>query len=194
MNKRGQFYIIAAVILVIVVISLISIENYMKAKDRPERFYDLGNEIKEESSRVVDYGIYQEVDVQPIITGFIEDSLINYIDEKDKTTNVIFVYGNRDSMTAETHTIEDIGSISVSLGEFVPVISMDERFVSTVSRPIGQGEDSITVNFNEINYEIKINSGENFFFIIIKDTEEETHISSNLQDMRTDDDQGDDEQ
>ena len=56
-NKRGQFYIIAAIIIVTILIGSTSIVSYAKLSKRPKNIESLGQELNEEGSRIVSHGI-----------------------------------------------------------------------------------------------------------------------------------------
>ncbi len=58
LNKRGQFYLIAGIIIISVIISLISIVNYVK-KSQIVLVKDLKEEIKIESQKVLENKISQ---------------------------------------------------------------------------------------------------------------------------------------
>ena len=58
MNKRGQFYLVAAVIIVLVVIGISSVKTYSVIKSEPQNLEDLSLELSEETARIVDYGVY----------------------------------------------------------------------------------------------------------------------------------------
>ena len=80
--KTGQFYLIAAIIIVTVIIGLSTVTNYVLTKNQPLKFYDLSSEVGEESSRVVDHGIYNAADIQGKIETFLSDFL-QYSEEKE---------------------------------------------------------------------------------------------------------------
>ncbi len=62
LNKRGQFFILTAVILSTIVIGLTTTKNYVKIYEEPQEFFDLTYELEEETGRVIDYGIYEKED------------------------------------------------------------------------------------------------------------------------------------
>ena len=60
MNGRGQFFLLAAVIISVVVISFGVSSNVAKGNREPEDFYDFSYEMKREVGAVIDYEIYSD--------------------------------------------------------------------------------------------------------------------------------------
>jgi len=58
-QKRGQFYLIAALIIIAVIIGFAGISNYIQKKE-VIKLYDLGEELGIESQNVLDFGTYNE--------------------------------------------------------------------------------------------------------------------------------------
>ena len=67
MNKRGQFYIVAAIIIVLTLSGILSITTYAIAKPSPKTIQDLSKDLKTESSKIVDHGIYTKKKYSKII-------------------------------------------------------------------------------------------------------------------------------
>ena len=70
MNKRGQFYIIAAVIILLAVAGIVGLKTYTTATPKPRTIQNMGDELKEESFRIVDYGIYNGKDTNELLDNF----------------------------------------------------------------------------------------------------------------------------
>lgn len=60
-NKRAQFFLLAAVIISSVVISLGVAGNVAKVSNEPKNFYDFSYNVKRESGAVVDYEVYKDI-------------------------------------------------------------------------------------------------------------------------------------
>ena len=61
MNKKGEFFILTAVIISAVLVSLAVVKNEVISNSEPASFYDLTYEIKQESASVIDYGINKKL-------------------------------------------------------------------------------------------------------------------------------------
>ena len=178
MKKRGQFYLIAAIIIVMVIIGLSSITNYITTKKKPGKFYDLGGELNEESSRVIDYGIYNEVDVPLIIENFTGEYLIEkrYIEEKEKETELFFIYGDKENATGVSYTSQKIGIIAINYGTTPFELSGTDKYVANRTSLETIGGEEIKVKILNVTYTFNLQEGENFLFVIAKKTDDETYI------------------
>jgi len=173
-NKTAQFYLIAAVIIVIMIIGLASVSNYVVTKDKPTRFYDLSEELNEESYRVSEFIIVNEQDVMQDFTGKVAE----YIEED--VDNFAVFYGDKDGAKLEFYTKEDIGGASLIIGEETFTV-ISSKFIPG-SRPISSselsGEESIAIELLGESYNFELSEGQNFIFIITKNVEEEKHIAT----------------
>ena len=57
-QKKAQFYLVAAIIIVMILVGIASIQTYAIAKPKPRKIKDISAELNEETSRIIDYGIY----------------------------------------------------------------------------------------------------------------------------------------
>lgn len=179
MKKRGQFYLIAAVVIVAIILGLSSVTNYIITKRKPVKFYDLSSELNEESVRVVDYGVYNEEDIPKIIENFTDEYFIEYAEEKEKGTELVFVYGNKDNVTVATYTSEQTGEISINYGATTFVHTGLDKYVANRTSfvpELVEGEYRVRVYILGVEYDFKLQEGENFLFVMAKKTEEETYI------------------
>lgn len=95
-NRRGQFFIIAAIVIITVIVSIATVSNYTQRKD-VVKLYDLGQELGIESQQVLDYGTYNELnesEMKSLMETFIQN-YVSYIEEKK---NIYFVFGNKEKI------------------------------------------------------------------------------------------------
>jgi len=180
MKKKGQFYLIAAIIIVMIIMGIVSVKNYAVTKRKLVKFYDLSEELDEESARVIDYGIYNEEKIPELIENFTDEYIIKkrYIDEKERGTELVFAYGNKDNVTLTTYTSESTGEIIISYGETPFTYTGEDKYIAQ-KKDLG-GIESIEVEILGVMYNFTLQEGENFLFIISKKTEEETYITGNI--------------
>jgi hypothetical protein len=157
MNKTGQFYLIAAIILAAIIIGIITVSNYSK-KEMSFEVYDLKEELQIESENVIDYGIYNEfsqTEMHELLDNFVQI----YIDSESNDKDLYFVFGNENNMTLKgfqksNQTVRlNNAIITTSPGAFVGGIN-----------PVGD----LKVLIAENTYDFKLESGENFYFIIFQ--------------------------
>jgi len=176
-EKKGQFYLIAAVIIVGIIISLSAITNYIVIRSEPSNFYDLSTELNEEGTRVVDYGIYNGEETQTKVEDFLNNYFVEYLKEKEKDTELAFVYGDATALKITTFTSEVTGEVSLNFGSGnVLVIPAASKYAGVTTTEENPGE---TVNVKILNntYQFNLKKGENFFFVLSRNAEGEEHIA-----------------
>ena len=102
------------------------------------KFYDLSEELSEEGARVVDYGIYNSKDIPEVIETFL-NNLTEYSKEKEKGSEFVFVYGNKEGAKAATYTIQSTGDVTIRYGTNSFILSSEETYVfSDIFVPTGE--------------------------------------------------------
>ena len=157
-----------------VIISLATITNYAVRKRKPVKFYDLSSELSEESSRVIDYGIYNEKDIPKIIENFTDKYFINYTKEKEKYAELVFIYGNKNNATLTTYTSEATGLIFITSGGTSFAVEGENKYIA--NRTSLGAVENVEVELLDVTYNFTLKEGENFFFVVTKKTDEETYI------------------
>jgi len=106
-NKRGQFFLLAAVIISAVIISLGTTTNKATVDEEPKDFYDLGDEMKRETGAILDYTIYKNITEETNLTKFVK-ILADEVKERNPGASFMFVYGNNESMLLKNYGPETI--------------------------------------------------------------------------------------
>lgn len=172
-NKRGQFYLIAAVIIIGVVVTVFTISNYIERKESI-RLYDFGEELGIESQNVLDYGTYQgfdENDTKILVTNFVE----NYVGYAGEGKNIYLVFGNQDTIKVMAYQIMN-ETVSVSIDDGVAqLVEIDELGEGSQEFSVGtMSKVVITIGGNV--YEFKLKPGENFYFVISQEIGGEKYV------------------
>ena len=166
MGKSGQFYLIAAIILAAIIIGIAAVSNYSR-KSTNVRIDDLKEELQIESSNVLDYGTYKELNQAQKYTLF-NNFAQTYIDSESGNKDLYFIFGNENNMTVKGYqespqTVRlNNAIITTSRGAFVGGIN-----------PVGK---DLNVSIAENDYEFEIKPGENFYFVIIQEIEGEKYV------------------
>ena len=176
-NKKGQFYIVAAIIIVLVLAGIASVKSYAIVSPEPRAIQDLGSELKEETSRVVDYGIYNAgEDLSLLLDNFTDTEYAPYFLQKTSDTGIVFVYGNQTDLSAVQYDTESTGVISATLGTiiagWVPAGLYAERVSVTPTDPLN-------VTILNKTFEFDLQDNEMFYFVIIQEREGETYVEKN---------------
>ncbi len=175
MNKKGQFFLIAAVIIVgiIITISAINISTKPSAKEQTA-LYDLTDEIDYESSKLIDYGIYQEKSSEQTDSAIL--SLVQNYSMANPGTDLLLVYGNQSSLTVLYYNKTLTGSIGFSTGG--GTISGTQYTMTPTVPSYVLSPDTVNVQLSE-DYTIpfELQTGENFFIRLEKKVGEETIVA-----------------
>ena len=188
MNNRGQFYLLAAVIIITGMVGIVTITNTAtkSTTDSSEIVFEISQELRSETAKVVDYGIYNNAYTDSLAEAWTEE-YTGYTKDKAEITEWLFVYGNRSGMKLINYTRHNSGTISTNLGN---------SRVSTKTKPVlVKGKRGITVT--ELTQEIrvkdplgierkfKLQPGENFYFVLAK-VSEDVYIETNSDDLEND--------
>lgn len=171
-NKRGQFYLLASIIIIGVIIGFVAVSNYAE-KRTSIKIYDLSEELIVESANVLDYGTYSELnetEMETLIKNFIEqystyEENLYFIFGDEKKINVIG-YSELEAEISVTET----GGVSTSL--------ILEDGAGTHEATSGKIKE-VVIEIEGQKYEFDLKHGENFYFIIYLEIGEETHVATN---------------
>jgi hypothetical protein len=166
-GEKGQFYLIAAVIIIIIISGLITAANSAIVQPRPVRFYDLSEDYGAETSRVIDYGKYNvyspDVNISKQI-GNISEVFAKAAFIKDPKLSLVYIFGNNKNVW--------IGNTATVGGEIRYCIS-SEGCTMLPSQHLSGIEYIQKMNVNTVNvsiagqdYIFDLTDEENFYFII----------------------------
>lgn len=106
MNKRGQFFILTAVIIAAILVTFSQTINYAKTNKEPEKFYDFSSQIKQEGGEAINYGLYNGKDISPIMEDYIT-KLSQHAKSLDPNMELLIIYGNKNTVTIENYARND---------------------------------------------------------------------------------------
>lgn len=147
-GKRGQFYLIATIVIISLLVGVFVLSSYSKGKSQ-SRVYELGNELKRESSKMLDYGATTGDYRWPSFTS-------NFSGYAGKDINIIFLTGTLSSY--EVYWYDNTNKQSF------PYINIS---------------DKVTFNVNGTNYDFKMRAGQNFYFVMYQYIEGEKYVITN---------------
>ena len=161
-NKRGQFYLMAALIIILLIIGFATISNYSKTKSYSKIYNEeIGTE-----------------QMEGLLEGFIEEySKIGSLDE------LYFVFGNAETIVFMGYQqLEEELSFEIGTNDgdsSVLKIRKDEvGYTELTGDSSGIDIVSVLISYeNEQNeYPFKLKSGENFYFILSQVVKEEKYV------------------
>jgi len=147
-NKRGQYYLIAAIIFIGIIFILISVVNESR-KETNTRVYELSKEMKIESSKVMEYYAYTG-------NNQIENFTKKYSEYAGQEINIYFITGNRTLQKAYNCTG----------GNRKNITDLDFDSVGNI----------LNMTIEEKIYSFNFEKGENFYFVITQKEGDEEYI------------------
>jgi len=164
-NKKGQFYLVAALVIIIITTSIVTYRSYIKTAPVSYKVYDLGSELNLETAEVVDYGLYSQAEQQTLMETwsknfseytepFEYDFVFLYIDENDN-----------DTLRGTIFTREETGKTSINLGDSLLSLSQQGTFERSIS---GINEVIITINDFTTTISIEDLRGKGGYYFIVR--------------------------
>lgn len=148
-GKKAQFYLVAAIIIVVITSTMIVVSNYSSGNNRGSEVDLMGDELKAESSKILDY---DNANSQDSIEAFTEE----YSKYAGDEVNIVFIYGTESSIQAYTYENDSRIDLATSISE-----------------------NQIFLNYGNEDYQFNLNRGKNFYFIISKDIRGEKYVYTN---------------
>jgi hypothetical protein len=182
MNRKAQFYLIAAAIISVLLIGLATTVNYAMISPAPVRFYNIGEEYDLEASNLVNYGIYSsKITMNETIKNFTDQFYI-ISKQKDPDIELFTLYGNSEQAVFYNYA-NNYTKVIDSLNrehEFDPnteigIITLGGPEASkSVSNPtihfwglIQSPGDRVTIKISNTNYTVELGPNQNFYFVIM---------------------------
>jgi len=190
MNKRGQFYIVASVLIVMFLFGMTGISTYAIVKPEPKTLADLSEDLDRESYKIIEYGIYNKQDLNSLIEDFTGEDIAKYFLKKTDDANIVFVYGNRNEMyslhyeTLKTGSIKVGGSSWESKNSYSKKRKLDPDSKKDFVKEKKNDFVKIEVLGNDYFFDLKKN--EMFYFVIAQKKDEEVFIERNEKPVKED--------
>lgn len=175
-QKRGQFYLIAAFVIITIIIGSFAISNYAKKKSSI-KVYNLKEDLEVESERVLDYGVYNSYNESEMLT-LLADFTELYAKYAGEDIEIYFIFGNFEQIMIVGYQdlTTDIPQIDLSLGETAVIQTTEEGDVVEITGEYFPETKEVTIVINEVDYTFKLKAGENFYFVISQTVGEEGYI------------------
>jgi len=175
MNKKGQVYIIASIIIIIILIGLAGISNQTTFRQQPSKFFGFGNDLEREGYSLYDYGKYNNADIPPILNQFTE-IFSKYVQTTGETTEFVTIYGNNAQAVYTVYgygegTTAELGASKTSAG--LGNLQVTEK--QTISNP----GTTLAFTFKNEDYFVPLTQNEAFLFIFTKSEGLNKYISTN---------------
>jgi hypothetical protein len=162
-NKKGQFYLIAAIIISLVIIGFANLKNY-STRQSTITISNFGEELQIESENVLDFGTYNgysSSSMQELMKNLSAD-YINYVRDGEES---YFLFGDNSSITVRGYS-ETEKTIYVDFGSGKTAMEMNAGQIS--SSDFTPTSSSITLTIEGKDYLFALKSGKNFYFILFE--------------------------
>mgnify|MGYP001592509560 CR=1 FL=1 len=177
-NKKGQFYLVAAILIVLAISGIASVKTYTTIKSEPRKIQDIGSELREETTRIVDYGVYSKQNLTRLLNNFTDSEFAPYFLKKTENTNIVFIYGDADELYSVQYTPEYTGTIYATLGGVVSEWQTIGTYVNR-TRITDDGDNLVTVTILNRNFDFEIKENEMFYFLITQEKDGEIYVERN---------------
>jgi len=171
-NKRGQFYLIAAIVIIAIVVGFETLSNFFNRGVVDEKkVYFLSKELDIEGAYVIDYSVFKGNEAVILLEQFAQDYGQYAGDER----NIWFVFGNSENIYVATY--EEVLEETITISGTGTPINYDiiGKGFKIDKRPRSGEVTKVTVTINldgeDVDYEFPLKAGENFYFVISQDVE-----------------------
>ena len=168
MDKRGQFYLLATIVIIGLIFSFVTIINYSQEKT-VKNFDYLEYELNIESENVIDNALFNNKDIKETLINFTK-TYSNY----SEADNLYFIFGNIQNITIAGYQKLNNGKIFVNVGSGNQELGLSKDVYN--SKDFFNSQEDIQVTVNNVVYDFSLSPEENFYFILSKEINGELHV------------------
>jgi len=188
-GKKAQFYLIAAAIIVILIITLSTVYNVARVNKDPKKMYSLTDVLETEAFSVIDYSLYNKESVSNNTNTFLK-LFGEYLNENtNENILLVFIYGNitDNKLFYEVYGRSSQGEIRLDIGGDQIVKNVTRQIMQISSSEIEVIEKNnkkfIDITIEGVEYkDIPVLDDNNFLFILSSQTDLNKYITSNIYD------------
>ena len=170
-NRRGQFFLVMSLVIIGLVAGLTGISNSVQKKSEV-KFYHIGEELKYESDKTMDYAIINELDMEEVLTNFSKD-----YSKYSNADGFYYIFGTTSKITFVGLNKNNSGTIKIDAGsgEAEKELIQNQFYVADITNP----NANIKLVVNGVNYPFTLRNGENFYFVISKELDGDIYTATN---------------
>lgn len=161
MKKKGQFYLVSAIVLVTVILGVIAVSNYSRQNSN-KAIYELKDEIEIESKKVLDYSLNNsltQLQTDEKMISFTQ----NYINSDSKNKDLYFIFGTLANITVKGY--QNTAQVVKMNGN--TIYSSSGTFMGSIDPADGT---PLTLSIGQNSYDFALTKGQNFYFLIIQES------------------------
>jgi hypothetical protein len=156
--KKGQFYLITAILIIVLVVASATIYNYSRKKNS-STVYDLGEELGIESQNILDSGTFDSLNEEGK-NSLLENFILDYVAYAGEGKHLYFIFGDK----ANLQTISYDG-----------LVASGEALELTYSL----SGNKVSVEVDSVVYEFDLADGHGFYFVVTQEIDEEKYVATN---------------
>lgn len=176
MEKRGQVYLVAVLIIAAIFMGLIVVHNQVVlTKQNP--LLDIQNHLSIETNHLLDYIAQNNINYTQ--SNFLFNNFSKtYVNEIGKNKNIIFFYGNKNILNIYANSAGDENISCNFSGKNLGIInSTYSGIIQKTENSLIKNNFSCLVNSGKISYEL--NPGRNIYYLISYQYNGEVYTISN---------------
>jgi len=157
-NRRGQFYLVAAIVIISVSVGFIVISNSVSSSQTPNILYQR-DEMKIESANVITNALNNQLSgIQ--LTNNLADYSQRYI-HLSRDENFYFAFGNSTNMTFMAYQAYFSNVTLYNQIDYTNLVGVGNTYITNFAPG-----NNVTININGASYIFPISPGENFNFVL----------------------------
>jgi hypothetical protein len=167
-GKKAQFYLISAVIIIVIILGLASVKNHITVKKEPAKFYELGDTLQLESTYVIENSVYTNGNLKDNIQTY-SDLFADYMQQSTHENFILIIVSgdiDADTIDGKVYYRQPAGTITAD-GYYRPGSSGIK--VQNTSCQVIEAESancSITIRDVTFTNTVPILQDNNFIFVI----------------------------
>lgn len=170
-NKRGQFYFIAAIIMILILAGFIAVSNFSKKTENNE-IKDLKKELGIEIQKTLEHISYNNLNHQEAKDVF-KNLSAAYIYKIKDNKNILFLFGKlEEDLTLKGYKAKNSNNFTITSGTNEFEINSEGEFEETINNP----ESTIIVETGGNLYLFELLEGQSFYYLISKEYKGEVEI------------------
>ena len=170
MNKRGQFFLIAAFVIVGIVVSLSTVYIAINGTKEETKVFDLSKEISEETAQIITNG---EITNDLLLKEHLESLSANY-SQSYPDSEIAIIYGNNEGIQLDTYYRCDPAYFTLEASTTYTCVKrkqidslQNEPQNSDSNLRIDSGKITAKLKGEEYQFNIPANQ-DNYFYIIVR--------------------------
>jgi len=167
-KKRGQFYLVAAILIISILAGFVAVTNYTKTPSTID-LTEIKGELDIEIGNFLDYVISNDLSAVNSNEKFTNFSSI-YVEKIGDKKNILFLFG--DSSSIKVNGVHSESSENISIDHSGSYILLGETFDETYSLT----NTNILIKDGEDVYSFEILEGKNFYYLVSKLEEGEKQV------------------